>query len=359
MTIPPTLSGGAGALPGTAGAPGAPARTSPPSPAPGRGDRLRRAAGSPRLAFVLRRLVRAAVSLAIVLVASFFLVHLVPGDPVRAALGPTVSPEAVEALRRSLGLDLPLGRQFADYVGGLITGDLGTSITSQRPVSTTLAERLPTTLLLSVVSFAVAVLGAFPIGVATAVSSRAGRHRAADLGVSGLLGVIIAVPNFLVAVVLISVFSVGLQAFPPAGWGQPSQVVLPVVALAIGPLAYLARIVHVEMLRVLDEPYLTTARSKRLPGHLLHLRHALPNIVAATLTAGGVVLVGLVAGTVLIETVFVIPGIGSTIVSSISSKDYPLIQGVVLVYAVLVLAANLIIDLALVVLDPRSTIAEA
>jgi len=346
--------------------------TIPPSPTPiaaaptpstpataGRGDRLRQVVGSPRLAFVLRRLLRAVVSLAIVLVASFFLVHLVPGDPVRAALGPTVSPEAVEALRRSLGLDLPLWQQFTNYVGGLFTGDLGVSVTSQRPVGATLAERLPTTLLLSVLSFVIAALGAFPIGVATAVSARSGRRRAADLGVSGVLGILIAIPNFLLAVLLISLFSVGLQAFPPAGWGQPSQVVLPVVALAIGPLAYLARIVHVEMLRVLDEPYITTARSKRLPGRILYLRHALPNIVAASLTAGGVVLVGLVAGTVLIETVFVIPGIGSTIVSSITTKDYPLIQGVVLVYAVLVLAANLVIDLALAILDPRSTIAEA
>lgn len=324
-----------------------------------RGDRLRQLVGSPRLAFVLRRLLRAVVSLVIVLVASFFLVHLVPGDPVRAALGPTVSPEAVEALRHSLGLDLPLWQQFVDYVGGLFTGDLGVSVSTQRPVGATLAERLPTTLLLSVLSFLIAALGAFPIGVATAVSARSGRRRAVDLGVSGFLGVLIAIPNFLLAVLLISLFSVGLQAFPPAGWGQPSQVVLPVIALAIGPLAYLARIVHVEMLRVLDEPYITTARSKRLPAQILYLRHALPNIVAASLTAGGVVLVGLVAGTVLIETVFVIPGIGSTIVSSITTKDYPLIQGVVLVYAVLVLAANLVIDLALAVLDPRSTIAEA
>ncbi|RWZ58287.1 ABC transporter permease [Labedella populi] len=336
------------------------ASPTPVTPASGdRGDRLRQLVGSPRLAFVLRRLLRAVVSLVIVLIASFFLVHLVPGDPVRAALGPTVSPEAVEALRRELGLDLPLGQQFLDYLRGLVTGDLGVSVTSQRPVGATLAERLPTTLLLSVISFVVAALGAFPIGVATAVSSRSGRHRAADLGASGLLGVLIAVPNFLLAVLLISVFSVGLQAFPPAGWGQPSQVVLPVIALAVGPLAYLSRIVHVEMLRVLDEPYLTTARSKRLPNQILYVRHALPNIVAATLTAGGVVLVGLVAGTVLIETVFVIPGIGSTIVSSITAKDYPLIQGVVLVYAILVLAANLLIDLALAALDPRSAIAEA
>lgn len=329
-----------------------------PSPAR-RGDRLLSLVGSPRLAFLLRRFARAIISLAIVLVASFFMVHLVPGDPVRAALGPTAPPETVELLRRTLGLDLPIGEQFINYIAGLFRGDLGVSISTQRPVAATLSERLPATLMLSVVSFIVAALGAFPIGVATAVSARAGRHRAADLGVSSLLGVIIAVPNFLLAVVLIWLFSIVIPLAPSAGWGSPQHAVLPVLALAIGPLAYLARIVHVEMVRVLDAPYITTARSKRLPAHLLYLRHALPNIVTATLTAGGVVLTGLVAGTVLIETVFVIPGIGSTIVSSITTKDYPLIQGVVLAYAVLVLAANLVIDLLLAALDPRSAIAEA
>lgn len=344
MTLPPT--------------PGLTAAPSVPEAAPGRGE-PRAFLTSPRLEFVLRRLLRAAVSLAIVLVASFFMVQLVPGDPVRAALGPTAPAATVAALRHSLGLDLPVWNQFTNYVTGLLHLDFGTSVTSQRPVGTTLAERLPTTVFLAVASFVVAVVGAFPIGVATAVSARGGRRRVLDLGVSGLLGVVIAIPNFLLAVLLIATLSIGLSVFPPAGWGRADQVVLPVLALAVGPLAYLARIVHVEMLRVLDAPYLTTARSKRLPAHLLYVRHALPNIVTAALTAGGVVLVGLIGGTVLVETVFTIPGIGSTIVSSITAKDYPLIQGIVLVYALLVLGANLVIDLALAVIDPRSAVAEA
>lgn len=347
MTIPSTVVPSVPASPQT-------------EPAPARrGDRLLALGTSSRLGFLLKRIARAVISLLIVLVASFFMVHLVPGDPVRAALGPTAPAETVEFIRRSLGLDLPIQQQFANYLGGLFRGDLGISVSTQRPVGATLAERLPATLTLSIVSFIVAALGAFPIGVATAVSSRNGRRRALDLGVSSLLGVIIAIPNFLIAVVLIWLFSIVLPLAPSAGWGNVQQAVLPVIALSIGPLAYLARIVHVEMVRVLDAPYLTTARSKRLPGHLLYLRHALPNIVTATLTTGGVVLTGLVAGTVLIETVFIIPGIGSTIVSSISTKDYPLIQGVVLAYAVLVLGANLIIDTLLTVLDPRSAISEA
>lgn len=313
----------------------------------------------PRLGFVLNRLARAAISFVIVLLAAFFMVHLVPGDPVRAALGPTAPVATVDALREQLGLGQPLPDQFGHYLSGLLHGDLGISVTSQRPVATTLAERLPTTLVLALLAFLVAVGGAFPIGVASAVSARGGRHRILDLVVSGVLGFLVAIPNFLFAVLLIAGFGIGLAVLPPAGWGEPEQAVLPVLALAVGPLAYLARIVHVEMLRVLDEPYLTTARSKRLPARIVHLRHALPNIVAAALTAGGVVLVGLVAGTVLVETVFTVPGIGSTIVSSITAKDYPLIQGVVLVYALLVLGANLVVDLILVMLDPRSAIAQA
>ncbi|GAA1667033.1 ABC transporter permease [Nonomuraea maheshkhaliensis] len=313
---------------------------------------------SPRTSFVLRRLGRALVSLAVVVVATFLVVHLVPGDPVRAALGPSATPELVERTRAELGLDQPAWRQFTGYLTGLFHGDLGVSLRSHRPVAGTLADRFPTTLALSVLSFLVAALGAVPIGVATAVAARGGRRRAAGAGVSWVLSGLIAVPNFLLAVGLIALFGVTLNALPVAGWGGAAEAVLPVAALAVGPLAYLARIVHVEMLAVLETPYMTTARGKRLPARLLYLRHALPNMITAALTTGGLILTGLVAGTVLIEAVFVIPGLGSTIVSSITAKDYPMIQGVVLVYAALVLGLNLLIDLVLATLDPRSSIME-
>jgi peptide/nickel transport system permease protein len=313
---------------------------------------------SPRTSFILRRLGRVLVSLAIVIVATFLIVQLVPGDPVRAALGNSATPELVERTRADLGLDVPVPEQFVNYVSGLFRGDFGTAIGSQRPVADTIAQRFPVTLTLAVASFLLAAIGAFPIGVATAVSSRTGRRRLADLGVSGLLGVLIAIPSLLLAVGLIAVFSIGLKVLPAAGWGDVDQAILPVVALAVGPMAYLARIVHVEMLAVLEMPYMTTARSKRLPTHLVYLRHALPNMVTSTLTIGGIILTGMVAGTVLIETVFAIPGLGTSIVSSITSKDYPMIQGIVLVYAILVLGLNLLIDIALATIDPRSSITE-
>ncbi|HXH33873.1 MAG TPA: ABC transporter permease [Plantibacter sp.] len=323
-----------------------------------RGDRGLLGGLSPRSSFILRRLGRLLVSLVIVVIATFLIVQLVPGDPVRAALGNSATPELVERTRADLGLDVPVPEQFVNYVSGLLRGDMGTAIGSQRSVSDTIAQRFPITLTLAVAAFLVAALGAFPIGVATAVSSRTGRHRLADLGISGLLGVLIAIPSLLFAVGLIAVFSIGLGVLPAAGWGSFQQAVLPVIALAVGPMAYLARLVHVEMLSVLEMPYMTTARSKRLPTHLVYLRHALPNMVTSTLTIGGIMLTGMVAGTVLIETVFAIPGLGTSIVSSITSKDYPMIQGVVLVYAMLVLGLNLLIDVALATIDPRSSITE-
>ena len=290
--------------------------------------------------------------------AAFFLVHMVPGDPVRAALGPTAPASLVERTREALGLDEPILQQLLTYLSGLLQGDLGTSIQSGLSVGDTIASRFPTTLTLAALGFAVAVVGALPIGMGAALLVRTGRGRVANSGISGLLGVLIAVPDFVLSVGLIAAFSMWLGFFPPAGWGDASHMVLPVLALSLGPMAYLARIVQVEMIKVLDSPYITTARAKRLPQRVILLRHALPNIVTATLTVGGLLLSGLVAGTVIIETVFAIPGAGNTLISAVGTKDYPMIQGMVLVYAGMVLAVNLVVDLILITIDPRTTIAE-
>ncbi|WP_424448210.1 ABC transporter permease [Microbacterium arborescens] len=313
---------------------------------------------SPRADFALRRTGRLVVSLAVVVLAAFFLVHLVPGDPVRAALGPTAPAALVERTRAALGLDLPLFQQLGDHLARLARGDLGTSIQTGLSVADTIVARFPTTLTLAALGFAVAVVGALPIGMGAALLARSGRGRAANSGIAGLLGILIAVPDFVLSVGLIAAFSMGIALFPPAGWGDPGHVVLPVLALALGPMAYLARIVQVEMIRVLDSTYMATARAKRLPQRIVLLRHALPNIVTSTLTVGGLLLSGLVAGTVIIETVFAVPGAGNTLISAVGTKDYPMIQGMVLVYAGLVLAVNLVVDLILITIDPRTTIAE-
>ncbi|WP_306368714.1 ABC transporter permease [Nocardiopsis sp. CC223A] len=313
---------------------------------------------SPRASFALRRTGRLVASLLIVVLASFFVVHLVPGDPVRAALGPTAPVTLVENTRADLGLDAPLREQFTDYVSGLLRGDLGTSIQTRQDVAEVIASRFPTTLALAALGFAVALAGALPLGMAAALVARSPRGRVADTVVSGGLGVLIAVPDFLISVGLIAVFSVWLGLLPPAGWGDPGSAVLPVLGLALGPMAYLARIVQVEMVKVLDSTYMATARAKRLPRRIVLFRHALPNIVTATLTVGGLLLSGLTAGTVVIETVFAVPGMGGTLISAVQTKDYPMIQGVVLVFALMVLAVNLAVDLILITVDPRTSISE-
>lgn len=313
---------------------------------------------SPRTAFAIRRLGRLAVSLIVVVLAAFFLVHMVPGDPVRAALGPTAPASLVEATRAELGLDQPVLQQLLAYLSGLLQGDLGTSIQSSLSVADTIASRFPTTLTLAALGFGMAVVGALPIGMGAALIARREHGRAVNSGISGVLGILIAVPDFVLSVGLVSAFSMTLGLLPPAGWGEARDVVLPVLGLSLGAMAYLARIVQVEMIKVLDSTYIATARAKRMPQRIILLRHALPNIVTATLTVGGLLLSGLVAGTVIIETVFAIPGAGSVLVSAVGSKDYPMIQGMVIVYAFLVLTVNLVVDLILITLDPRTTIAE-
>lgn len=308
--------------------------------------------------FALRRFGRLVVSVWVLVTAAFGMIHLIPGDPVRGALGPTASHELVEARRAALGLDQPLWQQYLDYLRGLFTGDLGVSMNSGLPVSDILGDRLPATVELAVLAFALAVLVSVPLGLLFAVLTRGGRRRPLELGFTSTSVVIAAIPEFLLAVALVWIFSVNLGWVPVAGRDGPASYVLPVVALALAPAAILARIVRVETLTVLRADYIRTARAKRLPSRTVYFRHALPNSLTAAITLGGLLLGALVAGTVLVENVFAWPGLGSTIVSSILAKDYPVVQGVVLVYGIGVLVVNLVVDVALALLDPRSTIRE-
>lgn len=301
---------------------------------------------------------RLVVALWVLVTSAFLILHLIPGDPVRAALGPTAPPELIEARRTALGLDQPLWRQYLDYLTGLFTGDLGTSMTSGLPVSQVLGDRLPATAELAVAAFVLAVVVSVPLGLAFAVLTRGGRRRPAELGFTSTTVVLAAIPEFLLAVGLVWIFGVNLGWAPVAGRDGFSSYVLPVLALALAPAAVLARIVRVETLTVLQADFVRTARAKRLPDRRVYLRHVLPNALTAAITLGGLLLGALVAGTVLVENVFAWPGLGSTIVASILAKDYPLVQGIVLVYGIGVLVVNLLVDVALALLDPRSTIRE-
>ncbi|MFI7422412.1 ABC transporter permease [Nonomuraea sp. NPDC049684] len=306
----------------------------------------------------VRRLVRFVVSLAALLVASFAMIHLIPGDPVRASLGPAAPIELINARKQLLGLDKSLPEQFAAYVGHILTGDFGTSFLTGEPVGDVIAARLPNTLGLALLATVVALLLAVPLGMWAAIRTENGRNRGTEITFSSVTGTAVAVPEFLYSIALVAVLSIGLGLFPPAGKEGVMSYVLPVAALAIGPIAMIARISRVETLRELATDYVRLARSKRLPAARLHLRHVLPNTLTATLTVGGLLLTSLIAGSVLVEYVFAWPGLGLKIVESITQKDYPVAQGVILVYGAIVLVVNLAVDLILGALDPTSKIKE-
>ncbi|OKJ39110.1 ABC transporter permease [Streptomyces sp. CB01580] len=317
---------------------------------------LRATVRGPWAGFVLRRTRRLVVSLAALVTAAFAMIHLIPGDPVRAALGPTADPALIEARRHSLGLDESLPKQFGDFVGHLFQGRLGDSIGAQMPVSEIIAGRLPATLQIAVPAFALILLIAVPVGMTAAVLTKDGRRRRGELAFTGITGLLGAVPEFLLAVGLIAAFAVTWPLFPVASRAGLDSYVLPVLALAVVPAATLSRIVRVETLRVLGEDYMRTARAKRLPARLRYLRHALPNLLTSSLTLGGLLFSSLLAGTVLVENVFAWPGLGTTIVQAITEKDYPLVQGVVLVYGAAALLITFVVDMAVAVADPQSTV---
>ncbi|WP_424533345.1 ABC transporter permease [Sphaerisporangium viridialbum] len=325
-------------------------------PSGGRAGRM--LAGRARGAFVLRRVVRFAVSLAVLLVASFAMIHLIPGDPVRASLGPAAPVELIAARRAALGLDLPILDQLLTYVRNVLGGDFGTSFLTGEQVGDVIAARLPSTLALALSATVAALLAAVPLGMWAAIRTENGRNRGTEASFTSVTGAAVAVPEFFYSIALVTVFAIGLGWFPPAGRAGPESYVLPIVALAVAPTAMIARISRVETLRALGTDYIRLARAKRLPASRLYVRHVLPNTLTATLTVGGLLLSSLIAGSVLVEYVFAWPGLGMRVVESITQKDYPVAQGVILVYGAVVLVVNLLVDLLLGVVDPTSALKE-
>lgn len=312
-----------------------------------------------RASQLLRRVARLLVSLAALVLVTFLLIHLIPGDPVRASLGLLAPPELVEARRAALGLDRPLPEQLAAYFMDLARGDLGVSFGTREPVAKVIAERLPATLSLAGAALVLVLTVGVAAGLAAAALTWDGRRPRLDTAFNVISGFFTAMPEFVTAVALSAAFGVLLAWLPVAGQAGAASYLLPTLALALGPTAALARVVRVEGLRVLHEDYMRTARAKRLGVLRTYVVHALPNCLTATLTVAGLILSGLVAGTVLIESVFAWPGLGSAIVSAILQKDYPLTQGVILVLGALVLLINFAVDLLIALLDPRSALAEA
>lgn len=308
---------------------------------------------------IAKRAVRLILSLAALATIAFLLIHLIPGDPVRGSLGMLAPQELVDARRHQLGLDRPLPEQFLAHLKALARGDLGVSFSTREPVGRIIAERLPATLALAGGGLVVVLVLGTASGLAAAALTWGGRRHSVDTTFNSVSGLLTAMPEFVTAVALTAAFAVLMTWLPVAGRSGAASYVLPILSLAIGPAAALARVVRAEGLRVLGEDYMRTARAKRLGVWRTYVVHALPNCTTATLTVAGLILSGLVAGTVLIESVFAWPGLGSAIVLSITQKDYPLTQGVILVLGAMVLLINFSVDLLVAILDPRSALAEA
>jgi peptide/nickel transport system permease protein len=303
--------------------------------------------------YLARRAAGMVVVLAVVLVLTFMIVRWVPGDPVRLMLGINATSQQVEQVRGELGLDRPLVAQFGTFITNLFHGDLGVSFVNQQPITQMIGERLPLTAELAVGGLLVVLILGFPCGIIGGVLQHSGKSRPVTSVFTAATSVIGALPEYIAGTLLIYAFALTLKWFPVQGASGFHGMLLPALAVGIAPAAVLARLVRNETVSVLSQEYILTAQSKRLSGRRLILRHVLPNVVTSSLTLGGLLLVALLGGTVITENVFNISGLGTQIVQSILRSDYPSIQGIILVLALLAVIINLAVDIVLGILDPR------
>jgi len=299
--------------------------------------------------YILKRILLTLPALWLVLTIVFFLIHIVPGDPAEQILGEGAAPGQLAQLRHALGLDLPLLVQYGRYFAQLAHGDFGESIKFQAPVRRIIFERYPATLQLAFLALFVSALIAIPAGVIAA--NRRGQFWDRAIGLFTLFG--LAFPNFALGPVLILLFSVVFGLLPVSGRGGPLYYVLPAATLGIALAAILTRMVRSSMLEELSSDYVRTAKAKGLsPGAVL-VRHALRNALIPIITILGLQFGTLLAGTIVTETIFSWPGIGRLTVQAISSRDYPLLQGCILIISVSYVAVNLLTDMLYAVIDPR------
>lgn len=309
---------------------------------------------NPWVDFTIRRAGGLLLSLVILVVITFMIVPLIPGDPAVAIAGTDATPAAVEALRERMGLNDPLTVRFIDYVGGLLQFDLGSSFRFGLPVADIVAAKLPFTAQLAVLAIAVVLLVSIPVGMAVGILTRGGRHRWLDLAFANVAGLLASLPGYVVGTLLIVVFAIIWPVLPAGGADSLSALVLPTAALSLGPTAAVARVVRRETSTVLEQDYMRTARGRRLPAALLYLRHALPNLMTSTLTLTGLILASLLGGAIIVETVFNYPGIGSEIIQAIIYRDYPVIQGIILTVGLIATLLTLLVDVVLGLIDPRT-----
>lgn len=307
--------------------------------------------------FLLRRAFASLVSLCLASVIVFIAMRALPGDPAVALSGEDRDPAAAEIMRQRYGLDQPIPVQYVRWISLVITGDLGTSIRTRVPVTDEILRRIPTTLELAGLATLFAILFGLPLGILAAVK----RQTPADYITNsvGLIG--LSVPTFWLGLILILIFAIGLRWLPASGFvpftenpaGNLRTMVLPAIVLGAGLGTILLRQTRSAMIASLQSDYVRTARAKGLRERDVVLRHALRNSLVTVVTVLGLEMGALISGSVVTESIFLIPGFGRLIIESISSRDYPLIQGVALVSAVAYIGINLIVDLLYTVLNPR------
>jgi peptide/nickel transport system permease protein len=307
--------------------------------------------------FVLRRLGIFLLTLFVASIAIFLVISILPGDPAQAILGTQATPESLEALRRELGLDAPLWSRYLRWIGGAVTGDLGTSVISKVPVAPEIADRLLVTVPLAALGMAIALGAALPLGLLAAA-----RHRRLEGTAVALLSQLgIAVPAFWVGILLITLFAVRLGWLPSGGFvpwqesvgGAIRSLILPACSLALVQGAILTRYVRSAVLEVMREDFIRTARAKGLSARRTLWRHALPNAAIPVVTILGLQFAYLLAGAVVIENVFFLPGLGRMVLQAIGNSDLVAVQAITLTLTAIVLAVNFLTDVSYRFLDPR------
>jgi peptide/nickel transport system permease protein len=307
--------------------------------------------------YLLQRFVGMVVVMLLVMTATFLITRVAPGDPAAVMLGPNATAADIASLRTRLGLDQPLVLQYVSYVGDALHGDLGRSIFLDRPVTQALAERAEPTLFLSLMALVLAAALALPVGIYAAYR----RGSVFDQLATALAMLAASVPGFWLGLLLIQIGAVRLGWFPASGYGGPDDpflarmqhLVLPAIALGVVSSALILRFTRASMLDVRDGDYVRTARSKGMGEFRVVLRHALRNALIPILTVLGLTAALLVSGAVVTETVFGLPGIGNLVVSSVLRRDYPVIQGALVVIAALYVLFNFLVDMLYLLVDPR------
>ena len=278
-----------------------------------------------------------------------FLLLRISGDPAASVAGPDASPEAVEAVRHQLGLDRPLWEQYFDFLGNLATFDFGTSFQTRGDALDMVTEQLPSTLLLIVYSFVAAALVGIPLGIAAAMT----RNRLVNWFADAVVLIGQAVPVFWFAILLVYLFAVESQALPSIHNGEPESWILPIIALGSHPLARFVQFTRSGLAESMAEDFTRTAVAKGLSPTRVVTRHALRPVTTSLVTIGGVDLSTMLGGSVLVETIFAWPGIGHLLVTSVAARDYPVVEALTFIFAVLVVIVSLIVDLAYEWIDPR------